>query len=112
MYISKKNVLCTFYMILKKDINNITFTMYICYGHSETYIQKTPKCTFEMYVHMVLNYMYLTMYVLHVPSEMTFSISLINEHKNCTLQHEVSNVHLKCTLCKKILEYRKCALKM
>ena len=56
--------------------------------------------------------MYLTMYVLHVPSEMTFSISLINEHKNCTLQHEVSNVHLKCTLCNKILEHRKCALKM
>ena len=29
---------CSFYMILKKDIINITFTMFICYGHSETYI--------------------------------------------------------------------------
>ncbi len=29
---------CSSYMILKKDIINITFKMYICYGHSETYI--------------------------------------------------------------------------
>jgi hypothetical protein len=29
---------CSSYMILKKDIINITLTMYICYGHSETYI--------------------------------------------------------------------------